>query len=572
MNKLAGVLTICLFITQASAQNYEPKILVLAPNETKYEKSFGKELLKINDEMKKTSDSTGINEYLQSEEFTSKPENIKSMTVSEIRFSEKKDFFRLASYLAYQYLSYRFYERFTNELILLSDINIKGELTELKSLADKENMQYILNFPMIELYKSKGMSNARINVQLYDNNTGKYLINKDYVGDWKNPGFEFTCQDKTIYCTINNALSNALSDVIQEIAGNSPTINKERELSRQRYDVLVSNYLSKPCNLEPLKEIIGEANKDLPLENIFQVLYDDSMMKFVAFSLEKVSAQDFKAFKDNKKDMNVNIISDKDIRDGDFLDAIPTTYAYIIMGVKHKNKWYYEKTKVTYFDAESIAEGREIYFNNLQDWNFFIENTALVNPDFWETGLFKKVRNLKEDPDWKKYGESIWKTDEANNRKYIGMYEIVANTIKRAEKEKNEKFEKVIKDEKLKPAYEFLRSKNPKEYSTYSEHALIYPSDRSVVIHPVLITNDQGIKTIHYFVLLIDSGVLFEWTYFQPEEVKTASTFGEHVVDKINAITDWNFSYDNLDDSEFWNKYVLIKEGDGYKYLKRVEL
>lgn len=571
--KRATTLIILILITfSVLGQDYEPQILILAPNETSFDKKFEKELIKINDKLSNSPKIAEQKDYIKSKEFTNQPENIRLMTLSEITFAEKMDFFRQTSFFSHQYLSYRFYERFTNLLILLSNNKSRGESGDLKVLADKEKIQYVLNFPKIELYKANGVAYAKIRVQLFDNLADEFLIDKDFDGDWRNPGFEFTCQDKTIYCTINNALSNALSEVIQAIATNSPTLKRERQLSQQRYDELIANHFSKPFSVEPLRAIIQENNNDLRLDNIFQVLYDDSKTKFVAFSVEQVSAQDFKTFKDSKKDKNVNIISSKDIKDKGFLDEIPQTYAFIIKGVRYNDKWYYEKSNATYFEASSVDEGRRIYFNNLQKWDFFIENTTLINLNFWETTLFKKVRDLKQDPDWEKYGESIWKTDEANDRDYVGMYEIVANVIRRKKREDNEGFEKTMKEEKLKPKYERLKNNRPKDLSKYSEHSLIYSRDRNIVINPVLLTNDKGIHTLHYFVALTDSDDLYEWTYFPPEELKNSGLFGSNVVDRMNTITEWNFSYDTLDDKNFWDKYVLLKEGDKFRYLKKVQL
>ena len=120
----------------------------------------------------------------------------------------------------------------------------------------------------------------------------------------------------------------------------------------------------------------------------------------------------------------------KNIKDSGYLDAIPQTYAYIVKGVKYKNKWYYEKSNVTYFEPEDNEEGRLQFFNNLQEWNFFGEGSTRPNPDFWETSLFAKIQDKRKDPDWDKYGTTIWKSEEEENRKYIGMYEIVADQLK----------------------------------------------------------------------------------------------------------------------------------------------
>src|SRR5690606_25491942 len=218
-------------------------------------------------------------------------------------------------------------------------------------------------------------------------------------------------QDKTIHCTINNALSSALAEVIQAIASNSPTLKRERELSSKRYDKLVENHLTKPCDVEPLKSIIQDSS-DLSLEHVFQVLYDNSNTIFVASSVEQVSTQNFKVLKDNEKDKNVSIITSKDIKDKGFLNEVPQTYAFIIKGVNYNDQWYYEKSNATYFEAGSLSEAKKIYFNNLQKWDFFIENTTIRNPHFWETALFEKVPDLKKKS---RLGE-IWRLDLENRR------------------------------------------------------------------------------------------------------------------------------------------------------------
>jgi hypothetical protein len=92
-----------------------------------------------------------------------------------------------------------------------------------------------------------------------------------------------------------------------------------------------------------------------------------------------------------------------------------------------------------------------------------------------------------------------------------------------------------------------------------------------VAINPVLITNDAEVKTLHYYVIFSNSNEVYEWTYFQPKEIANGNHFGEAVVAQINTLTEWNFSYDNLDDENFWQKYVLLKEGGKFKFLKKIK-
>ncbi|AXT20772.1 hypothetical protein D7030_11620 [Flavobacteriaceae bacterium AU392] len=558
------IILLASFLTFAQ-EKFEPTILILPPNETKYEKSFKKEIAEYNSSIEKNNNTSETESYLNSEDFLSQPENIREMIKSEIEFTKNIDFFKNASSISEQFLAYRFFEKFPNLLIILKDKKSDGSLNNLKSISENEKFQYVLNFSKIELYKQNDVGYAKIKIELFDNISNSIVLDKSYIGDWNNPGFEFACTNESINCTINNALSKALNDIIYTVAINSPTLKKEKQLSQERFNILSNEYLRKEFDEQFLKTILSN-NNDKP----FQLLLNADETKFVAFFIEQVSSQDFKGLTKNKKDKNVKIISPNDIKDKKFLEEIPRTYAYIIKAVKYNDKWYYEKSKVTYFQANSINEGQEQYFNNLQQWNFFKENSTELNPDFWETNLFEKVPDLKKDPDWDKYGESIWKTDEVNNRNYIGLYEIVADSLRKEKQSKNTAFEEKLNKNIFNPAYEILKKNNPNNYSKLSVHSLIYSENRGLAINPVLVTDKEGIKKLHYFLAFNDSQKLYEWNYFEPVTIK-GNLFGSKVVDQIGSVTEWNFSVDNLNDDKFWNQYVLLKQGSDYKYLKEIK-
>lgn len=569
MKHLTTIIFILTFTTTFGQLAFEPQILILAPNEIKYEKAFEKEISNYNKEIKKNLNVSKQEQILSSDDFKKRPENIQIITKSEIEFSKNLDFFKQASFISEQYLAYRFFEKFPNLLIKLKDEKSNGTLEELKTQSDKEKLQYVLNISSIELFIKQRNRYAKVNIQLYDNVSNTILLDKVFIGDWRNPGFEFSCEDKTINCTLNNALSQALREVINSISSNSPTLKREKELQQERFDVLMNNYFNQPFDKQLIKSIILPLDSNISIDIIYQAIFSTDKNNFVAFFLEQVPAQDFKTFYDNKKDNNVNIISSKDIRDEGFLDDIPKTYCYIVKGVKYKDKWYYEKSNVTYFESKSLTEGQQKFFNNLQKWNFFKENSTEFNPDFWETKLFKKVPDLRQDPDWEKYRKSIWKTEEINNRPYIGLYEIVADNMRKELEKENSEFEK-LKKEQFSNFYNKLMSNNSGVYNKISEHSLIFPSDKSIAINPTLVTNKNGEKSIHYFVIVGSHKNVFEWTYFEPKII-TENLYGSQVVEQISTLTDWNFSAVNLNDMEFWYKCVLLKSGDTYKYLKEIE-
>jgi len=566
MKHITTFIFLLTFTLVTGQTKYEPQILILAPNVKTYDKAIEKEVGDFNEKLKKSQATLNQSKSFESPELKNQPENIQAISKSEIEFSKNLDFFKQASLISEQFLAYHFFEKFPNLLIKLVDAKSDGTLTNLKTFSEKEKLQYVVNFSSIELYKEKRISYARINVQLYDNRANSIILDKSYIGDWNNPGFEFCCTEKTIECTLNNALSQALNELIYIIASNSPTIQREKELQQERSEVLVNKYYDLTFNKQSLKDIIPSSDSIVNIDMAYQSLFNNDKTKFVAFFIQQVPTQNFKSLTDTKRDKYVQVISGKDIKDEGFLDAIPKTYSYIVTGVKFNDKWYYKKSNVTYFEAHNMNEGKQKYYNNLQQWNFFKENSIDFNPDFWETMLFKKVVDLTKDPDWKKYGESSWKTEEINNRDYIGMYEIVADAIKEQIKIQNTVFEEHAK-KLFSSMYQSLKTSSPTIYAKISDQSLIYPTDKSIAINPVLVTNAKGTKTIHYFVLLSNKNELYEWTYFEPKQVNDVF-WGSLIVDQISTLTNWNFSVESLNDKKFWNESVLLKSGDSYKYLK----
>ena len=431
MTKILTTLIFLLTVSNSFGQTtYEPQILILSPNDIKYEKVFDKEITDYNRLLIKNSKFKEQEKGLKSKEFLTQLSNIKRMMQSEVAYSKNADFFKQASVICEQFLAYKFFEKFPNLLIELKDKKSKGSIEDLKQISEQAKLQYVLNFPSISFYKENEMSYAKLAVQLYDYSTNSLLIDTSYVGNWNNPGFEFACSDSTLSCTINNSLSQALDNVIYNIATSSPTLKKERRLSKERLETIRNNYYNKPFSKLFIANIISLKDSNINLNNLYQTIINEDSTKFVGFFIDKVTKQNFKQLDENKNDNNVNIINNKSIKDTGYLDNIPQTYAYIVKAVKYKGKWYYEKSNVTYFEPQYDGEGRLQFLNNLQTWNFFEDASTTFNPDFWETNLFNKIKDLRKDPEWNKYGKTIWKTEEEENRNYIGLYEIVADQLK----------------------------------------------------------------------------------------------------------------------------------------------
>lgn len=171
-------------------------------------------------------------------------------------------------------------------------------------------------------------------------------------------------------------------EVNKLIIANDPAMMKQKQLELEQ-DKVLNALLGTQIKPNSLTKIIPSTDKTIEQKNAYQVLFSPDSTKFVAFFAETVPASEGKTFRDNHKDdKNVNIITDNEM--GFFSGSLPNTYSYIVYGVLYKNKWYYEKSEVTYFDAESLEKGRAIYFGYLRKWQFFSDNTANLNPEFWD--------------------------------------------------------------------------------------------------------------------------------------------------------------------------------------------
>lgn len=335
---------------------------------------------------------------------------------------------------------------------------------------------------------------------------------------------------------------------------------QSNKLQQQRFDILVTKYLDQPMEREALAAIISSADTNINIDNAYQLIMNEDKTKFVSFFLEQFNAQNFKAFSDSKKDKSITILTNEDImKEGD-LDEV-NTYGYIVYGVKYNEKWYYEKNEVTYFAAASLNEGKQVYFNNLQKWDFFIKKSTEINPNFWSTLLFEKVpQSAASDTYWSPY---------------IGVYEVVAKQMIKEKEEISRKKELAIVDQYVRPLADKLKIQNNYENITIKhmsrEYLLVYPPDMHVILCPIKVKEVDKEMFIRYFVLIPqdNSYKVYEWNYLNPNNFKNTQ-FGPSFIDQINTLTVWNYTYHQLDDNKFWNEYVLLKSGDTYKYLQEV--
>jgi len=556
------------------AQNsYEPQLLILTPNEFSFEPGLQKEVNSANVKLKKMSKEAVSSLFGDPDKASSLPTNLKLMQQNDMSFLDHMEISKELPFVAQGFLIYRFYERFPNCLVLLSQETSPRSIDNLHRIAAEQKQPYILNFSKAFLYTENGIKFCKILVQLYEQQSNTLLIDKEYKGDWNNPGFEFTCDQGSIGCTINNALSFALADVISQMAQHNQTLIKERELAKMRSAYIAQAIYPQPLHDDIIRTAIPPGDTDVDLKDLYHCFYDTDKTKFVAFFIKKVAGKDPKSIFTEKKDGNIKVITKKDVKSPGYFDQPEDNYAYIVRGVKYQNKWYIDKSEVTYFDAPTLEEGKLEYLNNLQQWDFFNENTAEPGVGFWDGKLFEKVKDKKNDPNWGKY-KDLWATEEREDRDYLGLYTIVANNLKKEKELADGEFRKRVADGLMLLFYTKqlkLKTNGFIKADTAEVYNMIYPKDGRVVLNALRVTDQKGVTRIRYFIFLVKTNEVFEWKLVTPNVVKKDDFTNESVIKTIGALTRWDYSFKTLDDDNFWNEKVLAKEGAGYKYLKKLQ-
>jgi hypothetical protein len=528
---------------------YEPQILILTPNEMTYDKALAQEISTYNEQLREAQKAGKMT--LLTDDTTGQPENVKIMVQSERDYYRAFDFSKFPSSIAEQFLAYVFIERLPNLMILTKDIKSSGDIADLKKIAAKQQMQYVLNFPKMKFYKEAGISKAKISVQFYDRVTNSLLINKDFTGDWHNPGTMFACQDSSIICTINNAMAQALNDVVEIITANSPEFQNEERLVYEEFDlegklfeprneVLINQYYNKDFDRAFFNKIILSSDTGINSSALYYGITDSTKTKFIAFYLESKA---------------------------------PQNIGYTVTGAKYKGKWYYVKSSLVYIQANEIADGRKHLFNTLQqpEWGFFKKGSVAINPGFWETNYFEKVEDVTKDPDWDKHKEMEgWHENE--DRDYVGIPVFVAYKLKQQRKEENDRFDSLTGATVFLPFYEAQMKANPAHFANYmvwgKKPTLIFPKDRKFALNPIAVADSTGQKNLHFYFAFAGSNTVYEWTYLQPVPIKS---YSPEIISQLEKVTNWNFAYSTLDDERFWQTYVLARSGNEYKYLKRIQ-
>jgi len=211
------LLTFLLFVGLLTfgQKKYKPTIVVLDPYQTQYDTTLFDEIKEFTyrveytpQEEKHILDSLAKNE-----------KNIQIMDIAEFHYRKQMDFASSFTLSLYGMLTYMVFGQTENCIVILSHDKSEGSIEKLKTIAKKHNVQWVINPVTLHTFKKDGNNYTTARIQVYDSNKNKIVLDKEYTGDTKNPGFELSCDSGTLSCTINNIIDPSLHDILLTILG-----------------------------------------------------------------------------------------------------------------------------------------------------------------------------------------------------------------------------------------------------------------------------------------------------------------------------------------------------------------
>ncbi len=272
----------------------EPQILILSPYKTIYDKAFEDELKIKNKEIQLSAQKAIKENTFLPPGFKYETESIQASYKSQLEYSKNLDFFKDVSSTLLKLLVDNFKLNFRNPLITLKDTACVGLINDLRKISKKENVRFVVNFPLIELYKDNETSYAAVTFQLFDKVSDGIILENTFSEDWTDRSLMLPCTDKTIDCCVKNALHKITLRIREAVKSNSPNFIQERNIFKERSELLAKSYLYQPFDKHFLDTIIPKSDSTVTFSSLFQLLINQERNKFAAFFSERISEKDFR--------------------------------------------------------------------------------------------------------------------------------------------------------------------------------------------------------------------------------------------------------------------------------------
>jgi hypothetical protein len=573
-------LLICPIIFSQSP--YNPRILFLSPGKFMFDPSFEQDIREL---------SGGISSWIMPPEGVSKHHPLcERITVeSWNRYAAGSGAEAAVPLFVAERLLFTMFRGPRNFLVLFDTMTTTGTGDDLMHIADSFDVQHIVYFPVIRLYKENGTGFASMQLRMYDRNTNTVSLIISDKEDWIVEEYEYPelRNDENAITLVHNVslgkshrILERIMETNPELVARSAEIEKESEDDMFAFSEDLEEKLGGPEYMERKKELfrvlagksdapystsqletaLTATGRPFPTENVFQVLYSGDLTRFIAFGLEPFEGESGAAAVQTDNDaaqrcIDYGIVGMKDTAGTSF-------NGYIVTGIMgEQGNWYVDKKYYGSYAGRSAKEAQKMLLANLYYWSYFDETGTDPSPAFWnddpETTPFTFVEKPFEAYKPYEFRSLIaWDrhSPERTSFEYISYVE--ARHIVR----EMESFEENFARKHL-PAIAGYEADAP------SKPLLIYTGERDKVIHPFIAKNGK----VFYAVFLESTGQWYRWNYFPEEALEAGTSLTEHAKAKISGLTVFTLEkYLTLREDDFWDNCVLKQSGGEYLFLEKM--
>lgn len=198
-----------------NAQEYYPRVVVLDPHQKQFEDMFTKDIRQFQITQITTPEYDEV--ILHDIKAQKKQENEVLMQYKAYLFSKEMNYFSRITLGISEFLIYKFYNFDASCLVFPVHDTSEGGLESYKSLSDKYEVDWLINPLLVKTYEREDEIYTDIRVQLYSRNENILVFDETFTGSSENPGLEWSCEDGSVICTVNNAQAQAIEQLLMHI-------------------------------------------------------------------------------------------------------------------------------------------------------------------------------------------------------------------------------------------------------------------------------------------------------------------------------------------------------------------
>lgn len=242
-------------------------------------------------------------------------------------------------------------------------------------------------------------------------------------------------------------------------------------------------------------------------------------------------------------------------------EGIYKAFSLKFYGCFYEERWYIQK-ELTYFGEHINREDAIITLSES------IKDGSVLNSTYY-------LPMQAHFPQWNPAEQPLSRGVE--QLEFTGMPELVAY-IKQQEKQALlQAHSRFLYLDVFSPLLNRLKASRFNEYNEYAamyliEYSFIFSAARNFALLPLMIMNSKKEYRICYFFWHGAERKVYQWHYFKSHVYHSSFHYAEEIINDLSGVCYWNnvhflHSSCTLDDENFWQNYVLVKQNGQYLYL-----